>query len=285
MLKQRIITALVLLPLMLGMLFFANPIIWTLFTGIISLLALWEYGRLCHLNKNQHILYLSVTLLFGFCLYYFHLTNKLIYLYFVVPIFWLIIVPCWLKNKWKIHPNLFSMAVGWLLILPFWLALIGFKPDSTSAETLTAKVMLGIPLLFLMSMVWIADISAYFIGRAIGKHKLAPVISPNKSWEGAIGAVLCVSVYTTACIFFVLDNNKSPVVYILGIGGSIILTSISILGDLLESWLKRAAGVKDSSALLPGHGGVLDRVDSLIAVLGFCYTVMILLFNGEVFIK
>lgn len=270
MLKQRILTALVLLPLMIGMLFLANSPVWAAFTGLIALLALWEYSRLCHMSVEQQVPYLAISCIVGVCLY----VSKLIgwpEFYVVIPLFWFIVVPLWLKYKWTLRPNVLAMAVGWLLILPFWQALIWFRPDTD--HTFENQVSNALPLLLLMSMVWIADISAYFIGRAIGRHKLAPVISPNKSWEGAIGAVICVSVYAVAIGHKYM--SKLPWWLILLI--AIVITIVSILGDLLESWLKRAANIKDSSQLLPGHGGVLDRVDSLIAVLGICFSAFMLM--------
>jgi phosphatidate cytidylyltransferase len=122
--------------------------------------------------------------------------------------------------------------------------------------------------------VWVADIAAYFFGRAFGHAKLAPGISPGKTWAGAMGAALGVTLYFGA-IFVVLMSRGSnslslrsllpliPFILVLGIG----LTTLSIVGDLFESLLKRQAGVKDSSRLLPGHGGILDRIDSLTSTL------------------
>lgn len=319
MLKQRILTALVLLPLMLGMLFFANSGIWAIFASLIALLGLWEYGRLCHLTQIQQVRYLFSSIVLGLCLYFIKFSSLFLRFYLprsdilrplvitsvsiftaLVLIFWLLIVPLWLKHKWKLHPNLLAMAVGWLLILPFWLALIKFGPHSLpewlgrwhdSTQDLTNRIILVMPLLIVMSIVWVADISAYFIGRAIGKHKLAPIISPNKSWEGAIGAVVCTSCYISilsivfkqSAIFeysavfeYSVIHRLFDLKYSVLLTLTIILTIVSILGDLLESWLKRAAGVKDSSALLPGHGGILDRTDSLLAVLGVSLTLLYL---------
>jgi phosphatidate cytidylyltransferase len=113
-------------------------------------------------------------------------------------------------------------------------------------------------------IVWIADSAAYFAGRAFGKHKLAPFISPGKSWEGVVGAMLVVSLYAFIMGYFFL--SFSPLTLI---SGACLLTAISIVGDLLESLFKRQIGIKNSSNLLPGHGGVLDRVDSLLALLPF----------------
>ena len=122
------------------------------------------------------------------------------------------------------------------------------------------------PLLGLMAVVWIADIAAYFSGRAFGKHKLAPQISPGKTWEGAAGAVVGVVAYG-----LLLRGLNPPLAALGGLLGAtlalLLLTSVSIAGDLFESLLKRQAGIKDSSQLLPGHGGVLDRIDSLTSTL------------------
>lgn len=254
MLKQRILTALVLLPLMVGMLFYAGAGLWAAFAGLIALLALWEYARLCHMAAWQNGLYLLVSLGLGWWLYQagfrLHLWQQA-----VILAFWLAAVPLWLKYKWTVHANIVGWLLGWLLMLPFWLALVRLRPDTAAAGYLLA----------IMGMVWIADIAAYFIGRAFGRHRLAPTISPNKSWEGALGGVVCVVIYAVILQWqhgFVVPLPLWATVLI-----SVVLTAVSICGDLLESWLKRAAGIKDSSHLLPGHGGVFDRVDSLIAVL------------------
>ena len=124
-----------------------------------------------------------------------------------------------------------------------------------------------------MALVWVADIGAYFAGKAFGKHKLAPSISPGKSWEGAIGgwvAVLLIAGGSTL-IPQLQDTFAAQLLMRKGIVISAVLLSLisaaSVVGDLFESMLKRRAGMKDSSHLLPGHGGVLDRIDALIPVL------------------
>ena len=147
------------------------------------------------------------------------------------------------------------MLLGWGLLLPFWFALLDLRPDTAAAPKLLA----------LMALVWLADVAAYFVGRACGKRKLAPAISPGKSWEGALGGAAAVLVY--ACWLrgngWLFENLSWPATVL----AALVLTVVSIEGDLLESWFKRSAGIKDSSSLLPGHGGVYDRTDSLIAVL------------------
>ena len=258
MLKQRILTALVLLPLMIGMLFWANASLWAAFSGLIALLALWEYARIIHMSPLQNTFYLLITASAGILFYLQQPTFSAILLQVIQItslLFWLLVVPLWLKYKWKIKSKFVGTIIGWVLMVPFWLALVNLRPDANSAWALLA----------IMALVWIADIAAYCCGRTLGKHKLAPTISPNKSWEGAIGAVVFVAIYT-----FILQQQywlsvALPLWQTLLI--ALILTIVSIVGDLLESWLKRAAGIKDSSQLLPGHGGVFDRVDSMISVL------------------
>ena len=126
-------------------------------------------------------------------------------------------------------------------------------------------------LLAAMAVVWVADIAAYFVGRAIGRRKLAPGISPGKSWEGAFGAVAFVVVYGFVVAYSWPQlglPNPSGLSGILGFAaGLVLLTAVSIVGDLFESLAKRQAGVKDSGNILPGHGGILDRIDSLTSTL------------------
>jgi phosphatidate cytidylyltransferase len=134
--------------------------------------------------------------------------------------------------------------------------------------------MQGVPfVLSLLLLVWLADIGAYFSGKAFGKHKLAPAISPGKTWEGAIGGWLVVMIVALAAVVL---HAFEPTLYsglwahwgaLRALLALTLLVVFSVVGDLFESMMKRQAGVKDSSGLLPGHGGVLDRIDALLPVL------------------
>ncbi|ASK27221.1 phosphatidate cytidylyltransferase [Neisseria chenwenguii] len=263
MLKQRILTALWLLPLMLGMLFYAPNGLWAAFAGLIALLALWEYSRMAGLDARRTNHYLAASLIFGIIAYAGGWTLPNLVWYAVLA-FWLIVMPMWLVKKWTLKGSWQAYTVGWLLMMPFWFALVSLRPAPESAVSLLA----------VMGLVWVADISAYFSGKAFGKHKLAPAISPGKSWEGAIGGALCVAVYLIIVrqAGWLAFDTGWPNTLLIGL----VLTVVSVCGDLLESWLKRAAGIKDSSKLLPGHGGVFDRVDSLIAVLSVYAAVLAL---------
>jgi phosphatidate cytidylyltransferase len=175
------------------------------------------------------------------------------WLYVPAAAFWLFVAPCWLRRRWRLPRSLLGVAIGLLLILPTWLALVQLRQAGALA------------LIAIMAVVWLADIAAYFFGRAFGRHKLAPAISPGKTWEGAAGGALAVVVYGFALapsLPGVLADNFPLLLLVL-----IVLTAISVMGDLFESLLKRLAGLKDSSNVLPGHGGVLDRIDSLTSTL------------------
>lgn len=265
MLKQRILTALILLPLMIAMLFYAPTGLWLLFTALITLLALWEWGRMCQLPNQTQSYYLGGTALFMLTAIagQWQLPS---FIWLIVGLFWLIAMPLWLKQKWTLRSPHHALIIGWLMMLPFWFGLQYLRPTAEEASTLFA----------IMILVWLADTAAYFTGRAFGKTPLAPVISPKKSWEGAAGGLLAVLLYLTIARHnhWLFENYSWFSTMVMGT----ILTFVSIGGDLLESWFKRTANIKDSSQLLPGHGGIYDRTDSLIAVISL-YAAIHIVFN------
>jgi phosphatidate cytidylyltransferase len=147
-----------------------------------------------------------------------------------------------------------KLTIGLLILLPAWQGLVQIKQYPLGNWLIMA----------VMVLVWGADIGAYFSGRAFGKRKLAPQVSPGKSWEGVYGGLL-LSLVITAIVGFVRD--WSFVQMLMGLIGAAVIVFISVVGDLTESMFKRQSGIKDSSNLLPGHGGVLDRIDSLTAAI------------------
>jgi phosphatidate cytidylyltransferase len=265
MLKQRIITALILLPLMFYMLFYSGSTLWAIFAALISLLGLWEFTRLVAIRDSGWYLS-SVAMLFLFAFLGDWTLPKLAWC--LVLIFWLCVMPCWLYYKWSVKEQ-WAKLLGVMLFVPFWFALVSLRlsPDVVHAvqewpHEHSQLVYANVTLLLVMMMVWIADSVAYFVGRAFGKHKLAPVISPKKSWEGVAGGYLGVIIFTLLVQRYFMGYSWYALLLLAS-----VLTFVGIGGDLLESWLKRVANVKDSSQLLPGHGGVFDRIDSLIAVI------------------
>jgi phosphatidate cytidylyltransferase len=166
------------------------------------------------------------------------------------------VVPAWLIASW--HPNnvMVMGIVGLVVLIPTGLAMIDLRE-------VTPWLLLGV-----MSTIWMADIAAYFSGRRFGKHKLAPAISPGKTWEGVVGALVMTSIYVIV-ILWATGYLKQFLIY----PGTIVAVwwwvGLAVIGDLFESAVKRQAGVKDSGALLPGHGGLLDRIDALTSTLPF----------------
>ena len=259
MLKTRIITAILLVIGFLMALFFTSSFTWSLITLFITVIAVWEWMKLIKLNAQQITISLTGTLIIGLMLVTFSkfssetilelYADKLVLLLLAVSaVFWVVVAPTWLITRKKINQKLFMSILGISLLLATWIALIGLHKIS--------------PLLLLsvLATVWIADSAAYFAGKKFGKHKLAPEISPGKTWEGVMGALFAVTLYgLLLCHFQHLSRWL-----ILGLWLIVIL---SVMGDLFESLLKRQSNVKDSSQLLPGHGGVLDRIDGLIPTL------------------
>jgi phosphatidate cytidylyltransferase len=186
-----------------------------------------------------------------------------IFVYVLSAILWLVIVPAWLLAGWQVKRPLLMALVGWLVLIPTGLAMLDLRLDHPWW------------LLGMMALVWVADISAYFAGLRFGKNKLAPTISPGKTWEGVVGAMVGVA----ACI--VLAWVLSPYADQYVLLPSLLLAGccwvgLAIVGDLFESAIKRQAGVKDSGALLPGHGGLLDRIDALTSTLPIAALAMLL---------
>ncbi|MBV1775813.1 phosphatidate cytidylyltransferase [Burkholderiaceae bacterium DAT-1] len=258
MLKARIITALVLLPIVLACLFAGSSLLWGGFALFALTVGAWEWGRFARLESAESKVFIASFALMGGALLALPpaitVVWALVFDIFAL-VFWLAVIPLWLARKWALAPKWRAAIVGMLVLM-----------SALSAVTRLHALTDG-PLVLLMTLAiaWIADVSAYFAGRAFGKRKLAPSISPGKSWEGVYGALIAVTLYALA-----LHQLNVPVygklpLYVL-IPVFLLLTAVSVMGDLFESLLKRMVGMKDSSQLLPGHGGVLDRVDSLLAL-------------------
>jgi phosphatidate cytidylyltransferase len=264
MLRTRVITAVVILLVLVGMIFFAPPIGWSLFVAAIALAACWEWSRLSVLPRGAQSLYLALSGALAGAAWVLHvrapeaLFREVSLAAFVLAAaFWILVAPLWLRFKWRPAPVVAALA-GWLVVWPTWFAFVLLREASPWILLATA------------ALVWIADIAAYFAGRRFGKNKLAPAVSPGKTWEGAYGGLAAVALYGIALALVSRSGSDplgaifAPAAGLPAIAAMLGLAALSIVGDLLESWMKRGAGRKDSSSLLPGHGGVLDRIDALL---------------------
>lgn len=271
MLKARVFTALALFLAFLGALFLLPYLGWEALLALMVLAAAKEWAGLAGYSSRDTWLYLAATaaLLLGahFLLERpLRLGNYYLMVAAAAALFWLVAVPLWLKFGWQPRNRAALAVTGWLVLVPTWMAVADLRAYDPKL------------VLFVCMTVWIADTAAYFAGRKWGRHKLAPVISPGKSWEGAAGALVAVTACGLAFGFavgMVTELGKWSLVVLAAILW--LLTAVSILGDLFESRMKRQAGVKDSGSILPGHGGLLDRLDSLTAALPVAAVVWYLL--------
>jgi phosphatidate cytidylyltransferase len=267
MLKQRIITALVLLAILLPALFYPSPEPFMAVALLVMALAAWEWGQLNGYSKK------SSWLIALDCVVLCALAWKLGLPHAKLPLLWLLLGSLWVLvgvlliqrgvTGWPAVPKWLRVAGGVLLLAAAWLAVAQARVQGINF------------LLSVLCLVWMADVGAYAAGKAFGRRKLAPAISPAKSWEGVWGGMA--GVLLLAVIWALVDRaaNSPTGLYsqLLAKGwwllilGALLLAAMSVVGDLVESLVKRSAGVKDSSNLLPGHGGVLDRVDALLPTL------------------
>lgn len=255
MLKQRIITACILAPLALFGVFGLSLSSFMFALDAVIIVAAWEWANLsgyqATISRYSYVALMAVAV--GL-LHVAYMQVPLDWLLISAVIFWGVALFWVMKypqiNVWK--GRLTQGAIGFVVLLPCWLAFVMLKASEHG----------GLLLLFILLLVWGADIGAYFAGKRFGKNKLAPAVSPGKTREGLYGGVaVCLVVATVFSVVLSSSILQSVSLVLL----ALCVGLISVLGDLFESMLKRHRGIKDSSQLLPGHGGVLDRIDSLTA--------------------
>lgn len=275
MLKQRVLSAIVMIALALAALFGLSPLPFTIALSAIVVLAMWEWAQFVGFKRPiaRAIVAFVVT-----CLLFFpimastdyiraarFLTDGTTPLLFLGCLWWLValgLVVTYPKSAkgWQ-HSVSAKFIFGFCTLMPFLIGVLALRFYQYPLNPYQGTYLL----LYVFLLVWGADSGAYFVGRALGKRKLAPKVSPGKSWEGAIGGVLTSALIAVFFLQFapnVFGREISTVAFVVL---SIITVAVSILGDLSESMFKRQAGIKDSSQLIPGHGGILDRIDSLTA--------------------
>ncbi|KGJ91330.1 phosphatidate cytidylyltransferase [Colwellia psychrerythraea] len=286
MLKQRIITALILAPAAISAIFYLPINYFALLLMAIVGIGSWEWARFMGLvDTMQRLAYVVVT------------SAIIAALWVLLPVdeTWLVITGVqyeitsilWLSVLWWgiaallmfLYPkssrfwanNKFIIALfGCLTLVPTWLAFMVLRTNNYLLDEFQGAQLL----MYLFMLVWSADVGAYFVGKSLGKRKLMPNVSPGKTIEGFLGGVVCASILTVIVGFSLQWSSDK---FMTALIVTLLITSISVLGDLTESMFKRQAGVKDSGTILPGHGGILDRIDSLTAtapVFALCYILL-----------
>lgn len=283
MLKERVLSAIVMLLVAIVALFWLSPMWFTFGLAGLIVVGMWEWAQFAGFKRPIARAIVAVVTI---CLLYFplfastdyikatrFLTDETTPLLFVACIWWAVafgLVVTYPKSA-SLWANSVSakFIFGFCTLIPFFIATLALRFYHYHVSPYQGTYLL----LYVFSLIWAADSGAYFFGRALGKHKLAPKVSPGKSWEGAIGGLFTAAVVAVLFLQFTPNNllgrevNLVPFVAL-----SVATVAISILGDLTESMFKRQAGIKDSSHLIPGHGGILDRIDSLTAAVPFFAT-------------
>ena len=263
MLKQRILTALVLAPIMIGGIFYLPLAQFKLFIGVIVALGAWEWANLSGLKLQVgRVAYAGLVGGLICAVEFSSLVQEVDILYLAlgwwVTAFVFVSLHPKLKNIWS--SPVARLIMGLFILLPMWVGFVQIKSYPFNDYLI----------MYVMFVVWGADVGAYFAGRTFGKRKLAPSVSPGKTWEGVFGGLLVTTLMALGGGYLLeseaglsLDTQQWALLICL----TLLITCFSVVGDLIESMVKRHRGIKDSSNLLPGHGGVMDRIDSMTAAL------------------
>lgn len=251
--KQRIISALIAIPLFFAIVLWAPKPLYLGFWYAVVVACSYEFFKIRQFPKMPALLTAVCISSIAPILFYFQKldTIPVISMAYVIPLIWLVIVPILFAQYARNHEyksNNGLMIGLWFFIINFFFAFVSLFITATYSRW---------ELIFILIIVWANDAGAYFVGKALGKRKFSPNISPNKTWEGFIGGII-IAMLTTVLLM------RENIVLSLCIGFGIAL--LATIGDLFESMVKRMAGVKDSGNIMPGHGGVFDRIDSWLAV-------------------
>ncbi|QFH70051.1 phosphatidate cytidylyltransferase [Enterobacter sp. E76] len=283
MLKYRLISAFILIPVVIAALFFLPLIGFAITTLVVCMLAAWEWGQLSgFVNRTQRV-WLAVLcglllalMLFTLPEYHYGVDIAVVEGSLWLCLFWwvvaLLLVLFYPASAafWR-NSKALRLAFGLMTIVPFFWGMVALRGWHYEANHYYGAIWL----LYVMILVWGADSGAYMFGKLFGKHKLAPKVSPGKTWQGFIGGLFTAAVISW--IYGVVVNLEvAPSTLLIC---SVVAALASVLGDLTESMFKREAGIKDSGNLIPGHGGILDRIDSLTAAVPVFACLMLLVFR------
>ncbi len=283
MLKERVLSAIVMVIVALAAIFGLPPLALTIALSALVVLGMWEWAQFVGFKSQMSrvvvagvttcILLLLVVANTDYINAARFMTDLSVIALFIACVWWLaaLILVVTYPNSAKLWAKsvVAKFLFGICTLFPFLIGLLAIRFNNYTLDAYQGTYLL----LYVFLLVWGADSGAYFFGRALGKHKLAPKVSPGKSWEGVLGGL-----FTSGVIAFVFLQVTPNDVFgrtletVPFIVVSIATVAISVLGDLAESMFKRQAGIKDSSNLIPGHGGILDRVDSLTAAIPFFAT-------------
>ena len=254
MLRQRIITAIILAPIVLACVFLLQHFEFTLFVAAVLVVAAWEWAKLANLSDMNRYLYAFLVAVVMSAAYFAPVNPVLLLgsLWWVIAFVLVVNYPK-LDELWG--NSAVIMIIGVVTLVPGFLALIELKRHAESSYLIC----------LLFFLIWGADIGAYFTGRAFGKRKLSPGVSPGKSWAGFYGGLVTSFVIAVLMSLYLGRPQLATADGVIFLAACMLIAVVSVLGDLTISMFKRRRDIKDSSNLLPGHGGFLDRIDSLLS--------------------
>ena len=249
MLAKRIITALVVVPLLLAAILFAPPFVVIVLATLAFLGGAWEWSKFFgwtrYPQRSIYVIATAIVMLLTVWVIQQGLRRDVIY---AIALIWWCVAAVWITRFPTQMPKPVIALCGFLTLVPPWVALVALiRSDPLGAYWL----------LFVLTLIWSADIGAYFVGRFLGRIKLAPLVSPGKTWEGVLGGLAFAALTGVAGAYW------SSLPYGAFVPLCIAVAAISVVGDLTVSMFKRASGLKDSGRMFPGHGGILDRIDSI----------------------
>jgi phosphatidate cytidylyltransferase len=255
-LKQRIITALVLVAVLLVVMLVLPPIATVWLVTVLVLVGAWEWAAFVGAGGNgaRAIFTIGIALALVACLYFYTRSAVFVPVVMTIAMAWWIVAFLWVcLAPARVHPVAAALA-GVFSLVPCWLALVYVTFTTGSTHWV----------LFTLALVWAADTGAFFAGRWLGRVPLAPRVSPKKTWEGVIGGVITSGLVAWIGATWLHEYLAVREVWPF-VATCVAVAALSIVGDLTESLLKRAVGLKDSGSVFPGHGGMLDRIDSVTA--------------------
>jgi phosphatidate cytidylyltransferase len=251
-LKQRVLTAVVLVVVLLGVMLGLPPIATVWLVTVLVLVGAWEWAAFIGKGgPGPRAAFTSVVALsLVACLYFYSTTPGFVRVAMTIAMAWWIVALLWVcLAPGRVNPVSAALA-GLLALVPCWLALVYVTLTTGSTHWV----------LFTLALVWAADTGAFFAGRWLGRVLLAPRVSPKKTWEGVFGGMFLSALVAWVAARYLFEVEMWPFVFT-----CVAVVAVSIVGDLTESMLKRAVGLKDSGSVFPGHGGMLDRIDSVTA--------------------
>ena len=260
MLKYRLLSAFLMGPLILWAIYALPENLFSVFALVLVAIGAWEWSAFAGwLKPMQRSLFFAVNIFVFVCVLFFENTTLNLTVIIISLLWWLICIPLLISFPFKssniLNNRLVKSFVGMLLLLATFISMVLIRKDASYGAEFV---------LYLILIIWFADSGAYFAGRSLGKNKLIPNVSPGKTWEGVAGAIAVTLITSVFAIDILNIHSTQSITFILI---TFVVVVYSIVGDLSESMFKRMANIKDSGNLIPGHGGMLDRIDSLMSAL------------------